>query len=149
MFERLYVAHPHAHANAWLADRDGIFEDSRRGFGGQSRTALNVFDADHFNRCQTFGWITSVRSEVRGAARPVLEEMITKLDERGADVVGLMVLPDDDRFIERLTRYYGTFGFEVEGDEGDEYGYPVMVSTLGAQPPCVAAKRSKRSRRHP
>ena len=65
--------------------------------------------------------------------------------EAGADVVGLLVMPDDDAFIARLMRHYGRFGFRPledvaeEPNEDAEKSYPIMVLPLGA---CV--NRAKR-----
>ena len=146
-FERMEVVHPAARVAGWLADRDGIHEDSRRGFGGQSRTALALFDEDAFARCRLFGWISSVRAKGGGASRAAIEELIEAMARRGADVVGLMVVPDDDAYVERLASYYERLGFRTVGSARG--WYPVMVMPLapcaGVRPPAPAAARDART----
>ena len=126
MFDRLEAWTPHAYARGWVADRAGIFDDSRRGYGGQSRTAVDVFEHRMFDQCDTFGWITAVRSSRSGSSRAVILELLDKMADRGAQAVGLMVVPDEDEFIERLTRYYERLGFRIIG----EAAYPIMTRPL-------------------
>ena len=143
IFETLIVERPSANAKGWIADRDGIFQDSRRGFGGQSRTAAVVFDDAVFDRCALFGWVTSVRSFIPGGSQPVLSALLHQMQDAGVDVVGLLVLPDDEAFIPRLIQYYGRFGFVLLDDFAADAvsreihnGYPIMVRPLG---PCMRA----------
>ena len=139
MFRRVDVVHPYAKAVGWIATREGIEDDAQRGFGGQSRTARRVFDARPFDRCRIFGWVTYVRSTRPGGSRPVIEALLEKMVDADVDVVGLLVLPDDDAFIPRLMRYYATFGFVPFDDEPyGETAYPVML--LRATP-CGSALR--------
>ena len=117
IFERLAIEQPNAVARGWVADRDGIYDDARRGFGGQSRTAERVFEARAFDRCRIFGWVTGVRSFTAGASRPAINALLAAMERAGACAIGLLVLPDDDAFVDRLTRHYARSDFELFDEE--------------------------------
>ena len=112
-----------------MANRDGVYFDARRGYGGQSRTAERLLDTRPFQDVMFIGWVTSLQSSRHGAGALALRRILERFDEAGVKMTGLIVLPDDDVFVPRLMNYYGRFGFEPVQLE-EPYGgsaYPIMA----------------------
>ena len=125
-FERVHIEVPGAHVKGWVADREGVFHEAYRGYGGQAYTAHRVLESRRFSNVERMAWITTVRSVQRGAGAAALHAMLEKFDRAGVEVVGLIVVPDDDAYLERLVDYYRRFGFEEL--PGGAFGPdPVMV----------------------
>ena len=118
-----------AYARGWIANRDGVYDDARRGYGGQSRTAARLFDLLSFREVDRIGWVSSFQSDRRGSGASALQRLLYRFDEAAVEVTGLIVFPDDDIFVPRLVSYYGRFGFEPI-DLEEQYGssdYPILV----------------------
>ena len=128
-FERVSVEIPGAHVKGWVADREGVFHEAHRGFGGQARVADRVLESRGFRNVERVAWIATVRSVRRGAGAAALWTMLERFDRAGVDIVGLIVVPDDEAYLERLIDYYGRFGFEeLSGAFGPD---PVMIRRSG------------------
>ena len=125
LFRRLEAEVPGARAQGWIADREGVFHEARRGFGGQARTVDRLINDPTFRNAERIGWITAVKSRGDGAGALVIRKLLEQLDDAGADVVGLIVLPDDDAYVPRLLSYYRRFEFEPIADGADDY--PIMA----------------------
>lgn len=118
-------------ARGWIADRHGVEFDAGRGYGGQSRTARRLLDQPSMRNVEHIAWVTSLQSKRRGSGAAALRKILDRFDEAGAEVTGLIVLPDDDAFVPRLVWYYRRFGFGFEpADPHESYAatdFPIML----------------------
>ena len=128
LFERVSIDHPGAHARGFVADPEGVFQEARRGFGGQARTVDRLLQERAFAHVERVGWVTSLQATRRGAGAPALQSLLDRFSDADVDFVGLIAMPDDDSYLPRLIDYYRRFGFEVVAHAND-YGYPIMVRT--------------------
>ena len=126
LFERISIERPGAYARGWIADREGIFHDSRRGYGGQARTVDRLFaeGLPALAGVDRLGWVTSLKASRRGTGSLALQSLIERFAAEHVDAIGLIALPDDDAFLERLINYYRRHGFEIIADYD---AYPVML----------------------
>lgn len=101
LFERISIERPGAYARGWIADRDGIYEDSRRGYGGQARTVDRLLNEGlpALADVERLGWITTLKATRRGAGALALQTIIERFVNEDVDAIGLIALPDDDAFL--------------------------------------------------
>ena len=124
VFERISIDRPGAYARGWVADREGVHHEARRGFGGQARTTTRLLQEPAFAHVERVGWVANLKATRRGTGALVLQTLLDRFFDADVDFVGPIALPDDDRYLPRLIDYYRRFGFEIVADADS---YPVMV----------------------